>query len=249
MEDYKKKYELGSIVTATRTFNRETITGEFGGFHLLDKSNPKSIVGVVHTTNGSYDVEPNSIESVISEDERIRKELISAFTVTADKRGREIYGNGITYGQVLAWLEKQGHDGKKWIYEDAYIKEKEQVFQDGIDEVLENPQRYGLEKQGEQNPVPITDEWIKKYWKHHKVTNPNSYDKGDEIQFDHDGFVRFCNKYFQKPAWYEWDENGFSDSLWAIQQARTITKDENDMGNLWYAEKWLKSLKERMKGE
>ena len=43
-----------------------------------------------------------------SEDERIRKELIRAFTVTANKRDCEIYGNGITYGQVLTWLEKQG---------------------------------------------------------------------------------------------------------------------------------------------
>lgn len=43
-----------------------------------------------------------------SEDEKIRKELVRAFTTTADKREHEIYGNGITYGQVLAWLEKQG---------------------------------------------------------------------------------------------------------------------------------------------
>lgn len=43
-----------------------------------------------------------------SEDEKIRKELIRAFTVTANKRDHEIYGNGITYGQVLVWLEKQG---------------------------------------------------------------------------------------------------------------------------------------------
>ena len=48
-----------------------------------------------------------------------------------------------------------------------------------------------------------------------------------------------------QPAWSEKDEIGFSDTLWAIQQARTIAKDENDMGNLWYAEDWLKSLKYR----
>lgn len=42
-----------------------------------------------------------------SEDEKIRKELVGAFTATADKREHEIYGNGITYGQVLDWLEKQ----------------------------------------------------------------------------------------------------------------------------------------------
>lgn len=50
----------------------------------------------------------------------------------------------------------------------------------------------------------------------------------------------------QKPAWSEEDEIGHADALWAIEQARTIAKDENDMGNLWYAEKWLKSLKDRV---
>lgn len=50
----------------------------------------------------------------------------------------------------------------------------------------------------------------------------------------------------QKPAeWSDEDEAGLSDALWAIQQARAIAKDENDMGNLWYAENWLKHLKDR----
>lgn len=51
----------------------------------------------------------------------------------------------------------------------------------------------------------------------------------------------------QKPAeWSDEDEAGLSDALWAIQQARAIAKDENDMGNLWYAENWLKSIKDRV---
>lgn len=50
----------------------------------------------------------------------------------------------------------------------------------------------------------------------------------------------------KKPIWSKEDEIGFNDTFWAIQQARTIAKDENDMGNLWYAEDWLKSLKERL---
>ena len=50
----------------------------------------------------------------------------------------------------------------------------------------------------------------------------------------------------QKPAWSEEDETALCDALWAIKQARSIAKDENDMGNLWYAEKWIKSLKDRV---
>lgn len=61
----------------------------------------------------------------------------------------------------LLGLEKQGHDGKKWIYEDVYLKEKEQLIQNGIDEVLENPQKYGLEKQGEQPSWSEEDEKMK----------------------------------------------------------------------------------------
>jgi len=52
-----------------------------------------------------------------------------------------------------------------------------------------------------------------------------------------------------KQEWSEEDENGFGDALWAIQQARTIAKDENDMGNLWYAEKWINAIKERVQSQ
>lgn len=46
--------------------------------------------------------------------------------------------------------------------------------------------------------------------------------------------------------WSQVDEIGLGDALCAIKQARTIAKDENDMGNIWYAEKWLKSIKDRV---
>ena len=55
-------------------------------------------------------------------------------------------------------------------------------------------------------------------------------------------------RYFPQPKqeWSEEDEIGFRDAMWAIEQARTIAKDENDMGNIWYAENWLKSLEDRV---
>ena len=49
-----------------------------------------------------------------------------------------------------------------------------------------------------------------------------------------------------KQEWSEEDEVGLGDAMWAIEQAKTIAKDENGMGNLWYAEHWLKSLKDRI---
>lgn len=48
------------------------------------------------------------------------------------------------------------------------------------------------------------------------------------------------------PNWSEEDEVGLGDALWAIERARTIAKNENDMGNLWCAERWLKSIKRRV---
>lgn len=57
-----------------------------------------------------------------------------------------------------------------------------------------------LEKQGKQEPISITDEWIEDYWQHEKVVNMDTYDKGEEIQFDHYGFVNFCKRYCKKPV-------------------------------------------------
>ena len=68
-----------------------------------------------------------------------------------------------------------------------------------------------LEKQKEQKPVDDKEfeEWIDDWWKHNKVNNPDSYDKGDEIQFDKRGFKNFCREIrnmnsVQQPA--EWSE-------------------------------------------
>ena len=50
----------------------------------------------------------------------------------------------------------------------------------------------------------------------------------------------------QKRVWSEEDENGLGDALWCCKQAASIAKDENDMGNIWFAKDWLKSLKGRV---
>ena len=62
--------------------------------------------------SGSYDKE--TIEYIFPElkesvGEKIRNELIRAFTEVINKRD-EIYRNGITYEQVIAWLENLGEN-------------------------------------------------------------------------------------------------------------------------------------------
>ena len=43
----------------------------------------------------------------------------------------------------------------------------------------------------------------------------------------------------QPAEWSEEDEAAFGDLMWCIEQARKSAKDENDMGNIWFAENWL----------
>ena len=79
--------------------------------------------------------------------------------------------------------------------------------------------RFYLEKQKEQKPVDdkAFEEWIDDWWKHNKVNNPDSYDKGDEIQFDERGFKNFCrgirNMYQPKQEWSEEDKHRLEQAI------------------------------------
>lgn len=99
-------------------------------------------------------------------------------------------------------------------------------------------------KKIEQTPISITEKWIEDYWQHHKVINPNSYNKGEEIQFDYDGFVRFC-KQFQNPAtWSEEDESNLQGIMDEIE-ANKHSAPDYDLATYDRFLSWLKSLKER----
>lgn len=85
------------------------------------------------------------------------------------------------------------------------------------------------------------EEWIDDWWKHNKVNNPDSYDKGDEIQFDEQGFKNFCrgirNMYQQKPA--EWSEEDELMRTVVIQTLETF----GGRGTTGMQIAWLKSLR------
>lgn len=96
----------------------------------------------------------------------------------------------------------------------------------------------------EQTPTTITDDWVEDYWNHNKVTNPDSYNGGEEIQFDHDGFIRFCQAHCQKSAWSEEDE----EILHKINQCiYDNVVNIGTMNKVRYTD-WLESIKKRMKG-
>ena len=101
-----------------------------------------------------------------------------------------------------------------------------------------------------QKPIEINiDKMVSEY--------ANNKEKGNEgfgkpvscmIRAYRQGLKDAIGKVVLKPSWSEEDEVGLGDALWAIEQAKTIAKDENDMGNFWYAERWLKSIKQRIGG-
>lgn len=88
----------------------------------------------------------------------------------------------------------------------------------------------------EQKPAndKTFEEWIDDWWKHNKVNNPDSYDNGDEIQFDEWGFKTFCrrirNMYQHKPAkWSDEDSRMLSDIagyISGVGSSSGITKRE-----------------------
>lgn len=93
-----------------------------------------------------------------------------------------------TRNEIIAFIEQAIHSGggisvpkekeDKWL---AYLEKQKDHFRDDT-------------KMVEQKPAEdkAFEEWIDDWWKHNKVNNPDSYDKGDEIQFDEKGFKNFC---------------------------------------------------------
>jgi hypothetical protein len=142
----------------------------------------------------------NVSKPIENEDERIRQALLTKF-VGEKNQGAKYTIHGCSLDSIITYLEKQkeeSHDGKKWIYEDDYHKDMERCFNDGKDEVLENPKKYGLQK--EQKPV-ISDEAIRDGVVHFGIT-----------QYQIDNWLKkHINIVEQKPAeWNSEDEQNLN---------------------------------------
>ena len=102
-------------------------------------------------TFGNRIIEEIFPELAESEDERIRKGLIALLKFGLEDGSAIAPGFNETKEQALAWLEKQKDMVAKLIISDeGYNK----AFQDGIEEALTNPHKYGLEKQGKEQKIP-----------------------------------------------------------------------------------------------
>ena len=176
------------------------------------------------------------LEPKESEDERIRKNIISWL--------KNIEGQTIPineYNSALAWLERQ-KEQKPIISAEESLGISQEEYNIIVDECI-----YGEHKEQKFADDKTFEEWIDDLWKRHKVNNPNSYDKGDEIQFNEWGFKNFCrgirNTYQQKPAeWSEEDKKMLNNCVNALKEGANGHAIVIDYGE---HERWLKSLPKR----
>lgn len=170
-----------------------------------------------------------------SEDEKIRKALISFLK-------SPFVNENITDEKVtpwIAWLEKQGQDGKVWFYRDDYVRDKKQAYQDGIDNVLNNPQKYGLENQGEQKTI---DEIAKEVCKN--KASAAAFLKSAGIINEKGELAEQYRQSEQKPIeWSKEDEKLYQSALWHIKNS---CGNQGKTSGEYEVYHFVKSLKDRI---
>lgn len=194
-------------------------------------------------------VDREALETLIpelkeSEDERIRKEIVSALQFAND--------NG-AYDKHLAWLEKQ----KDIInhYEEKLDRCVCENLDKGIKEVLNHPENYGLKKQKEQKSISAEAVLVKAGLKPYKDGNQWCVLAGDNIQEGICGFgdtiedalYEFLKEVLdlqkkQQPA--EWSEEDESHLKWLCGIIRNVRlhgglslKEESELAK--WIDKWI----------
>ena len=210
-------------------------------------------------------------ELIESEDERIRKGLIEVVSDIAG--GWPFEEHKITKNEALSYLKKQKeffehgyglyyyhNGGFTYINSPAIEGEKQKEQKPTSFNEPYNPDDYEVVMEGnatslkkkEKKPADdkAFEEWIDGWWKHNKVNNPDSYDKGDEIQFDEKGFKNFCrgirNMYANQES-AEWSEEDEKIRNLAIEWAETMSGQfsfvDMDSTDFCKIATWLKSLR------
>lgn len=180
------------------------------------------------------DIERIFPELVESEDEKIRKGIITYLKNMKNSPYVSYSDDTTICDKMIDWLERQSDESRI-----EAIAEQKQVINntewyictDDIEHFLKDC-IYDTDSDGDLR----------------------SYD-GYVIDLD----IPFVRKHFRPLTfediknmnhkvveWSDEDEKGLDDALWCCKQAASISKDENDMGNCWYAEHWLKSLKNKI---
>lgn len=169
-----------------------------------------------------------------SEGERIRKTLINALKTTKSVGELKFVLPEPIREECITYLEKQKEQKptQKFRVGDMIISTKNphltyKILEVGHINELGNPE-YKVEIFEDGKPGIMDKPHNIHYMECHKVD-----EWGKLIE--------------QKPAeWSEEDEIYLQDALWCVKQASKVARGENDMGACWSAERWLKSLPERL---
>lgn len=222
MDDYKKKYE-------------KAVEWLRDGLYAASRGTMKE------------EMEKYFPELAESDEASIRKALISL--INEGRNGEAfIEIHGVPVADILAWLESKDIKNKVWIYRDVYVREKEHARKDGIDEVLANPQKYGLEKQGEQKPA----EWSEndKHMAHHIGNAITTHEAGCyleakniEVIDAHVWLYSLKDRVQPKQEWSEEDEKMFNEIILDLKVLKY--RDTGEAGKAAYQREidWLKSLR------
>ena len=198
-----------------------------------------------------------------SEDERIRKSIIGfLITISSLKDGKTISNEDFDSKAILewvAWLEKQKDmEAKLIISDEGYNK----AFKDGVEDVLTNLHKYGLEKQGEHK---LAEDIERKYDPCYNMSFEEAQEyisnRGFDIPWtDCNVFVDF--RYVtqtvanilrwaddnprHKPEWSEKDEDTLHCIIDAIDSLDIRTNTNGEHEDHTEEIYWLKSLKDRV---
>lgn len=159
--------------------------------------------------------------------------------------GRGLNAKHIPINEVE--FEQQQELNKGIDYEQKYKEALERARKIENGEPLDVPEGTSL-------PVAIFPELKESYGekirKHLIILFLNDYGKDSNARFAgikvKDIIAWLEKQEEQKSSWNEEDEKSLSDTLWCCEKVASIAKDENEMGTVWYAERWLKSLKSRL---
>lgn len=188
--------------------------------------------GTNYDTERVYDYPQNHLFLVTKEeikDEKIRISIIRTIEQCSDIL------TPANQNRMLAWLEKQKFA--------EMIQWKGDNLKEVIDFTGKSPKFNDWFKTWEEYETYVNEhnnvfKLFNKDGSHYEVQvgawivkTPDGYNVASKATFK------------QNLIWTSEDEKGLDDALWCCKQASSLAKDENDMGNVWYAEKWLKSIK------
>ena len=217
------------------------------------------------TTNSIYNYK-DMLEQIFpdieeSEDKKIKEEIVNYFQC----QSRDEPCRKHIHDKWIAWLEKQAEqkptlrERYKNIAESEWFKKTHEGISVSNDEKVDNINKiepkfnvgdYIERKDGLGCHAKIIFVGGNVYGCEKIIYSEDSF-PFFELMFENQDEFKISSDFQQKPAWSEKDGEMIDETLYFIReyQQSNRCKDENGMQNSVTCEKWLHSLKERIRGE